>query len=176
MKKNAVKKISPYTLLNKWLYDGSKTTKIPPEVISNKVVSQNILLYHFQQSKYIVYLSEVFNNFYLYSLDREEVFHFLKECIQRTGFRPRFIPRIRQTYSKTVKILTLKFPLLKKDDIKMLIEKIDESEQKDAFYEMIGIRKPKKLKNKKKDKEAFKLEIEQQSKKESLGDLMENFG
>ena len=152
--------VSPYTLLNKWLYDGSETTDIPKELTENKyVISQNILLYHFLHSKYIVYISEIFNNYNLYLMDRVDVFKFLKQCILVTGYRPKFYAKNEIEKSKVINFLKEKYPFLKKEEIMFLRDNIDNSDFKDVFYENIGIRNPKKEKTKKADLEEFKAEL-----------------
>ena len=61
-KKNEEPKKSVYYILNKWIQDGSKYTEVPEEIINDKSISQNYILYYFRSSKYISYLSSLFNN------------------------------------------------------------------------------------------------------------------
>lgn len=158
--KNKISTISPYAILNKWLYDGSETTNVPEELINDKyTISQNIILYHFLHSKYIVYISEVFNNYNLYLMDRVDVFKFLKQCILTTGYRPKFYAKNEIEKSKTLKYLKGKYPFLKSEELLILKDNIDNSELKDTFYENIGVHKPKKEKTKKVDLETFKNEL-----------------
>ena len=87
----AKKKVSNYTILNRWLFDGSKTTSIPEDIVKDKSISQLYLLYYFQSSHYNLYINNIFNNYGIFSLDRLEVFTFLKQCISLSGYKPPFI-------------------------------------------------------------------------------------
>jgi len=170
------KPLSNYTLLTRWLYDGSKTTNIPDDVINDKSISQLYLLYYFQCSHYISYISKTFNNYGLFSMDRVEIFKFLKQCIELTGYRPPFIKRGSKTKSKMLDVLKFKYPFLKKEEVFMLIEQIDNSDEKDSIYEMFGFFKPKMKKLTKAEQQRIeKVSGEQKQKEVSLNDLMENF-
>ncbi len=170
------KSVSNYTLLTRWLYDGSKTTVIPEAVVKDKSISQLYLLYYFQSSHYNLYINDTFNNYGIFSLDRLEIFHFLKECIQLSGYRPPFVKRGGKPKSKMVDVLKLKYPFLKKEEIFMMVELIDVSDEKDAIYEMFGFYKPKKKKVTKAEKKRMEKEAEEQkTKEESLTELLGNF-
>lgn len=169
---NKKKEVSPYTILNRWLYDGSKQTSIPEELVKSKAISQNVLLYFFQQSHYGLYISEVFNNFGIYQLDRLDVFRFLKYCILMSGYKPRYIPRTNNTRTKFLKILKKKFPFLKDYEISELINHIDQMKEKDAIYESVGLYTPKKGKPTKSDLKQLEKIV---AGKITLTKLMENF-
>jgi len=179
------KKTSPYQLLNRWLYDGSKQSQLPAGLINDKVIPNTILLYHFQCSKYILYISKIFNSFDLYQMNKVDIFKFMKKCVLDSGYKPPFIPRVKTTKNKLSKILKFKFPYLKLYEVDMLVDKIDESPDKDRIYESVGLyTKATKKKLTKADKEKIKkLNTEKQEKKEepeeekvSLDDVMANFG
>ena len=170
------KSVSNYTLLTRWLFDGSKTTTIPEAVVKDKSISQLYLLYYFQSSHYNLYINDTFNNYGIFSLDRLEIFYFLKECISLSGYRPPFIKRGPKNKSKMVDVLKLKHPYLKKEEIFMLVEFIDASDNKDAIYEMFGFYKPTKKKVTKAEKKRMEKEITEQKNKEvSLSSLLGNF-
>jgi len=141
-----VKPLSPYTLLNRWLYDGSRSTQVPEDVLKDKSVSQLYLLYFFQASPFILYISKHFNNYGLFQMDREDVFKFIKECVLLTGYRPPFVQRLKPPKSKFVDCLRLKYPFLKDEELWMLVDIIDKSDEKDNIYEMFGLYTPKKKK------------------------------
>lgn len=153
------KTVSVYTLLSKWLNDGSKTSKIPDEVVKNKAIGPQYLLYYFQASPYIMYISKTFNNYGVFQLDRLQVFHFLKKSVRLSGFRPKYIPRYNTTRQKLWKILRDKYPYLKSYDIETLIDHIESRDDKDVIYEMYGLSKPKKKRVTKKERQA-KKEVE----------------
>tara|TARA_R110000824_G_scaffold266054_5_gene454999 strand:- start:317 stop:826 length:510 start_codon:yes stop_codon:yes gene_type:complete len=149
--------VSPYTILNRWLYDGSKSTPLPEELATGYAIGQTILLYHFQQSEHIVYLSEMFNNYSLYTMPKEDVFKMLKDCVQRTGFKPRFIAHTKETKSKVSKALKKHHPYLDQDDVNLLTDLIESRDDKESLYETLGVwdRKPRKKKLTKKEKDQF---------------------
>ena len=171
-------KPSPYQILNRWLYDGSKHTVLPQELIDDKAIPPTLILYHFQASKYICYLSNLFNNFDIYQMNKVDMFKFLKRCITDTGYKPPFIQKIKTEKNKIYKVLKLKFPYLKSYDVNLLIDQIDKSEEKDAVYETLGFYTPKKKKATKSDikmiKETKSVEQKEQDKVK-LDDLLGNF-
>jgi len=167
------KKLSPYTLLNRWLFDGSKSTKIPEDIEKDKSISHMYLLYFFRPSSYGLIISKLFNNWNLFSLDRIEVFYFLKECVMMSGYKPPFVQKIPAKKSKLVDILQEKYPFLKNEELFMLVENIDKSDEKDSVYEMFGLYSPTKKKLTKSQQDQFKQEVKKESI--SLDNLMENF-
>lgn len=151
------KKPSPYTILNNWLYDGNRNTEIPDEIVKDKSIGSQYLLYFFQGSPYLHYLNSIFNNFGIYQLDRLEIFKFIKLSIQLSGYRPKYLPRFRENKSKLGNELKKKYPYLKYDDVNLLVSYIDESDDKDLIYEMFGlVNSFKKRKTKKKEYESYK--------------------
>ena len=169
------KPYSSYQVLNRWLYDGSKQTQLPKELEDDKAIPATILLYHFQSSKYILYLSEIFNNFDLYQMRKKDIFRFLKQCVLLSGYKPPFIQKIKTQKNKMAKILRMKFPYLKLYEIDFLIETIDNSPEKDRVYETLGLYLPKKKKATKADKAKLEKANTQKSEKVSLEDVMSNF-
>jgi len=170
------KKTSNWSLLNRWLYDGSKDTIIPEDVVKDKGIGQMFILYHFQCSPFIVAISKLFNNWSLFNLDRVEVLQFVKKAIQSSGYKPPFIPRGSKIKSKISDILKLKYPYLKREEIFMLVEFIDNSDQKDSIYEMFGLYNPKKKKTTKAQREKMEKEFKkEQAPVVSLDSIMENF-
>jgi len=174
-KKAKEKKVSPYQTLNKWLYDGSKNTQMPEDLVNDKAIPQTIILYHFQASHYGLYVSEIFNNFGLYQMEKVDVFRFLKDAVRLTGYKPPFITRMKTEKTKIGKALKMKFPFLKMYEINMLVDQIDNSEEKDRVYESLGFYKPKKRKSTKADKKMLEeLKVEDKNKI-SIDSVMGNF-
>lgn len=143
-------KISPYKLLNNWLFDGNRDSEIPKEVLEAHNISNLILLYHFQVSRYIIFINKMFNNYGLFAMKKEDVLKFLKTCVSKTNYRPPFILSEKDAKVKISKILSRKYPYLKRGDISILIDYIDSSDDKNSIYEMLGLYKPKKKKTTKK--------------------------
>ena len=158
-------KISPWTVMNRWLYDGSKTSPFPKELIDDKSIGPQYILYYFRDSIYNLVINKLFNNYSMFSLDRVEVLKFLKESVMLSGYKPKFIPRYKDTKSKIGKILKAKHPYLKWQDINLWVELIDKSDDKDQIYETVGLYSPKKLKTK-------KTKTKKKKKKDDMGDVL----
>jgi len=174
MKEN--KPVSNYTLLTRWLFDGSTITQIPVEVVQDKSISQMYILYYFQMSHLNIYIDKYFNNYNLFALDRLDLFKFLKQSIQLCGYKPPFVKKGPKIKNKLVDILKGKYPYLKKEELFMLVDFIDNSEEKDSVYEMFGFYSPKKKKITDAERKRMKQKTSEQKDKEiSLEDLMENF-
>ena len=141
------KEFSIWQRLNSWLYDGSASSCIPVEVRDSKEIGPQYIIWFFKDSSYNIYINSVFNNYDVYKLDKNECLKFLKQCVLKTGFRPRFIPKQRDPESKISKILKLKYPYFKKNDIELLVSIIDKSDEKDQIYETLGLYNPKKTKS-----------------------------
>ena len=167
------KTISSYTILNNWFYDGSKETTIPDEVIKDKSIGQMYLLNFFKSSAYGMVISKLFNNWGLFELDRIEVLKFMKECILLSGFKQPFFQRVPPKKSKLVDEFKSKYPFLKKEELFMIVDIVDNSEEKEQVYEMFGLYTPTKKKLTKEQKESFNTENKKE--KVSLDSLMESF-
>lgn len=170
------KKVSAYTILSRWFFDGSSDTKLPDDVEKDKSISNMYLLYYFRPSPYGMLISKMFNNWDLFSLDRNELLYFMKQCIMSCGYKPPFIQKDPVQKNKLVDELVVKYPYLKKSEVFMLVDIIDNSEEKDQIYEMFGLYTPKSKKLTKAQKEQFIDKMEQKKKEQiALDDLMENF-
>ena len=169
------KKVSVYTVLNRWLFDGSKETKIPDDVEKDKSISQMYLLYYFRPSPYGLVISKLLNNWSIFQLDRIELLYFLKECISLSGYKPPFIPKLSAKKNKLTDLLKEKYPFLKMEEVQMLVEKIDVSEEKDRYYETFGLYTPKNKKLTKAQREQFEKNKPKVQEEVSLDNLMENF-
>lgn len=154
----------PFRTFNAWLFDGQKDSPIPnPKKDENgKIIVPDILKYNspithtFVTSMFLkhsplnFYLNEYFNDINLRYLTREELFKFAKKCVQdfriqksQITFYPRK-PRV-MLYEK----LRERMPLLKNNDISLLCDIIERSNNKDSIYDSLGLDKPKKVKLKK---------------------------
>ena len=169
------KKTSIYTILNRWLHDGSLSTQIPVEVVKDKSIGQTYLLYYFQSSSHGMVISKLFNNYGLFQMDRVEVFKFLKQSIMLSGYKPPFVKNTPKRKSKLLDILKQKHPFMKRDEIFMLINIIDNSDEKDRIYEMFGLYDPKKKKVTKAQQKKILKELGEKKEEVSVSNLMENF-
>jgi len=147
-KKQQEKKISPYTLLSRWINDGSKNSKIPKDLIDDKSIGPQYILYYFQSSPISAYISNTFNNYNIYTMERVDVYKMIKDIVLKTGFKPKFIPKQKKINHKLYKILRKKYPYLKPYETYKIIDIIDNSSDKDLIYETVGLKssKPKKKK------------------------------
>ena len=164
----------PFKTFNNWLFDGRKDTPIPKPKTNDdgKVIVPDILKYNSPITHTFVlamflkhgplnhYLNEYFNNINVRYLNRDELFLFIKKCVlqfkiqksQITYYprRPRVI-----LYEK----LRDKMALMKNDDINLLCDIVEASDNKEAVYDSLGMDKPKKTRLKK----AKKLKVKKTS-------------
>jgi hypothetical protein len=181
-RKKADKKPSPYTILNHWLFDNNRNSEIPQELIDDKSIGPQYVLYFFQGSSYQRFISELFNNYSVYQLDRIEMFKMIKEAARLSGFRPRFIKRFSESKTKLTKALKKKYPYLKYEDVSYLADQIDECDEQESIYEMLNLKAPRKYKTKKETLKQVK-ELKNQPKEElkvessayGWKDLLDNF-
>ena len=161
----------PFRTFNNWLFDGSRTSPIPkPKVDDNgKVIVPDILKYNspithtFVISMFLkhgplnYYLNKYMNDISLRYLSREELFLFIKKCV--LDFR---IQKSQITfYPRQPKVLLYeklreKISLLKNDDIYLLCDIIEKSNNKPSIYDSLGLDKPKKIKLRKTKKKTEK--------------------
>lgn len=134
-------KVSPYTLLNKWLYDGSKITEIPNEVLNSYSIGPQYILYFFRGSHYLPYIDSVFNNYYVYSLPKQDVFKLMKDIVQKTSFKPSFYKTSKKTSIKMVDALRKKYPVLKIGDANLLANLLESHEEFDLIQQCLGLKK-----------------------------------
>lgn len=154
----------PFRTFNTWLFDGRSDTPIPKEKKdeNGKILIPDITKYNspithtFCTAMFLkhgplnYYLNTYFNDINLRYLTKEELFLFIKKCVQQfriqksqITFYPRK-PRV-MLYEK----LREKLALLKNDDIELLCDLIEKSPNREAVYDSLGLDKPKKTKLKK---------------------------
>lgn len=151
--------ISPYQVFNSWLFDGRNDSSIPkPKIDDNgKVITPDILKYNspithtFLVSMFLrngplnYYLDKYFNDINLRYLSREELMKFIKKCVIDFRINKRdivFYPRRPRhvLYEK----LREKMPVLKNDDISLLCDIVEKSDNKRAIFDSLGLDMPKK--------------------------------
>jgi hypothetical protein len=150
----------PFRTFNTWLFDRNKTSPIPPakdgvDILKyNSPISHTFVMQMFMRNGYLnKYLDEYFNNIGLRYLTKEEFFYFIKKCV--CDFRVKKSEIVYYKFrrqDKLYNILREKFPQFKNDDISLLAELIEKSEDRDVIYQTLGLDMPikKKLKNSKK--------------------------
>jgi hypothetical protein len=144
----------PYKTFNNWLFDGSLDSPLPKSTDKVNLLKYNSPITHtfvlqlfLRNGPLNNYLNKYFNNIGLRYLDKEEFFKFIKKCVIDFRVNKRdivFYPRRAQ--NKLFDILRGRFPLLKKDDVYLLIDEIDRSDEKGGVYNALGLEAPKKRK------------------------------
>ena len=154
----------PFKTFNNWLFDGRKDTPIPKPKTNDdgKVIVPDILKYNSPITHTFVlamflkngplnhYLNEYFNNINVRYLSRAELFIFIKKCVQQFKIQKSqitFYPRQARfiLYEK----LRERMAILKNDDVYLLCDLVENSDNKEAVYDSLGMDKPKKVKLKK---------------------------
>lgn len=144
----------PYRTFNQWLFDRNKTSPIPPakngvDILKyNSPITNTFVLSLFMRNGSLNhYLDKYFNNMGLRYLSREELFKFIKKCVIDFKVKRRDIVFYKfRRQDKLYNILREKFPQFKNDDISLLCELIEKSDEKEAIYSSIGLTTPKKKK------------------------------
>ena len=158
----------PYKTFQNWLFDGNLKTGIPsgdgvPDLLSYKspITPQYMITMFLNQGKLNHFLDEYFNNMGLYYINKEELMRFMKKCVidfkvQRNSLP--FIPRTKNT--KLFEALKKKIPIMKKNDISLLTEIVDNSDQKGDIYYSLGLEKAETIKKQKGLKKSTKKDKE----------------
>lgn len=145
--------VNEFTVLMNWIRDGNLKSPFPKE-IENTRISIPYLLYYFSPSpKYFIFINDVFNNFTALKLNSVDVLKTFKEIVYYTGYNSFQHKKVASKENELIDILWKKFPYFKRDDVCLMVELIDKSDQKDAIYEQFG------LLNKAKVKKMTKAEL-----------------
>ena len=144
----------PYKTFNTWLFDGSRHSPFPKRTEKVDLLKYNspitptfVLQMFLRNGKLNDYLDKYFNNLGVRYLDKEEFFKFVKKCVIDFRINKRevvFYPR--KARNILYDILREKLPHFKNNDVELLTEMIEKSDEKDAVYNTLGIEVPKKRK------------------------------
>lgn len=159
--------VSPYQILNAWIRDGQLNSPIPEELL-NGAINQSVILYYFVSSpKFFVYINKTFNNFSIFSLNLSDILKLMKEIVYYTSYRPPYTPKAaKDVQTKLYELLKSKYPYYKNEEIRMIVDFIDNNDDiKDDVYEHFGLRLPKTKKN---TKTEFKKKMAQIVTKDDL--------
>lgn len=150
IKKELRGELMPYKTFNNWLFDGMLSTDIPKPQDNIDILKYNSPITHtfvlqlfLRNGSLNHYLNEVFNNIGLRYLTKEDLFLFIKKCVIDFRVNRRdivFYPFRHQ--DKLYNVLRQRVPELKNNDISLLCEIIDRSDEKDVIYETLGLGKP----------------------------------
>ena len=162
-----------YKTFYSWLFDGNIKSEIPkPKMKEDKVIVPDILKYNSPINHTFVvklflkngslnhYLDQYFNNIGLRYLEKEDFFKFIKKCIIDFKVNRKTIPYFKfKRETKIFNELKKKVPLLKNDDVYLLCDIIEKSDEKEAIYNSLGLEKPSKKRTTKKDKNITSTEF-----------------
>jgi len=161
------RRIIPFKTFNNWLFDRNKTTPIPPakdgvDIIKyNSPISHTFVLSLFMRNGELNhYLDEYFNNIGLRYLTKEDLFKFIKKCV--IDFKVRRTDVVFYKYKRQDKLFNIlreKFPQFKNNDISLMCELVERSDDKESIYHAIGLETPKKQKLKSKKERPKKNKI-----------------
>ena len=161
----------PFRTFNNWLFDRNKLSPIPPPRDGVDILKYNspitntfILSLFLRNGNLNHYLNEYFNNMGLRYIPKDELFKFIKKCVFdfKVTRRDTVFYKFRR-YDKMYSILRDKFPQFKNNDITLLCEVIERSDDKDAIYQSLGfdLPKKKKLKTGKKGPQKKKISLKE---------------
>ncbi len=173
---------SHYQVFKNWLFDGRKYSPIPrpkidenqnviiPDILKyNSPITQTYLISLFLNNGHLnSYLDKHFNNLSLRYLSREDILIFIKKCV--IDFKIKKNDIVYYKYQKRKILydrLRDKMPILKNDDISLLCDIVENSNDKKAIYDSLNLEMPKKMKVKK----AKKVK----SKKITLQDFLKEY-
>jgi len=146
--------VSPFKLFFGWLYDGNLKTEIPEKqklLKYNSPITTTFIMKVFLRSGLLNnYLNMYINNINLRYLDKEEFFKFIKKCV--IDFKLKRKDIVYYQYKRKDILfnkLRSKVTSLKNDDLDLLCDIIDKSDEKESVYNSLGISKPVKTKKKK---------------------------
>jgi len=166
--------VSPFQIYFNWLFDGNKTSPIPPPRTSDdgKVIVPDILKYNSPiTNKYVIsvflnhlplnkYLDQYFNNINIYSIPKEEMLHFIKKCVIEFRVGKYSTTYYRRKYNdKLYNILEKRYPYIKSFEVEFICNKINKSDKKGYIYKSLGLDPPKKQKLKTKKRVVLKKSL-----------------
>jgi hypothetical protein len=167
---------NPFRVFTNWLFDGSRNSPLPEPKFTDegKVLVPDILKYNSPITYTFVlqlfmkngpmndYLNRHFNNINLRYLDKKEFLLFIKECV--LDFKIKKWDTVYYKFDRRDKLfneLRNRLPHLKNNDIVLLCDLIEKSDEKESIYHTIGLEIPKKKRirvhKKKKKKEKIPL-------------------
>lgn len=142
--------IMPFKTYTQWLFDGSRTSPIPKprdgvDILKyNSPITHTFVLQMFMRHGPLnFYLDKHFNNINLRYLSKDELFLFVKKCVLdfRVLKRDTVFYKYRQK-DKLYEKLRSKIPELKNNDISLLVDIIEKSNDKKKIYQTLGLGKP----------------------------------
>ena len=165
---------SPIQRVMSWVKDGNLKNTFPRDLEKERSLSPIFILTHFLQSPaYFIFVNKVFNNYGLFYLSTKDAFKQLKEMYYYSRYQSYGTKKNpKNTENKLIDILKNKYPFLKKEEVVMLVEFIDNSDDKDVIYEQFGIKNVKTKKTTAKEKKEIQKKIKDVVEKSDILDLI----
>lgn len=146
----------PFKTFINWLFDGNSNTPVPDELVKpSSPISQLYCISLFMKcGKLNWYLNKYFNNYNVFQIPKEEFFKFIKKCIRDYKISRKDIWYFskKQKQDKLFDILSSRNPDLKKHEILLLCDIINNSKEKDEVLQGLGIKADSKKEKTKKKK------------------------
>jgi len=142
----------PWKTLNNWLFDGSRQSPVPEILYDKKspITPKYLIKMFMNHGPLNRYLNEYLNTLWIFSLEKEELLRFIKNCVidYKVKKGSLFYSK-RKSQDKLFDILRERIPFLKNDDLTLLVDVISSSSNRDEIYETLGLDVPKVKKSKK---------------------------
>lgn len=156
----------PFKTFFDWAFDGNIKNPIPEKegidlLKYNSPIHATFLLKIFvNNAKLNHYLNQYLNNIGVRYIEKEDLFYFIKQCIIDFKVNRRSIHYVQWSSQDALfNKMVQKFPLLKKDELSIACEIIENSDERDAIYRSFGIDKSKFEKKKIKAKTEEKISV-----------------
>jgi len=154
----------PYKTFYNWCFDGNIKNPIPqgsniPDILKyNSPINDTYLLKSFvTNGKLNHYLNKYLNNIGVRYISKKDLFFFFKQCVIDFKIKRRDIHYVKWNKNDILfNKISKKSPLLKKDEIQLVCDLIEKSDDKDSIYRSLGIDK-KEFKKKKMKKKQTKI-------------------
>ncbi len=132
----------PFRTFNNWLFDRNKLSPIPRakngvDILKyNSPITNTFVLSLFMRNGHLnQYLNEYFNNIGLRYLSKEDLFIFIKKCVIDFKITRKEVVFYKwRKQDKLFNALREKFPQFKNNDITLLCELIEKSDEKYLSY------------------------------------------
>lgn len=167
--------INPYQVLDFWMKDGNLSTPYPKDLEGNRAISQVYFLNYFETSqRYFPFINNMFNNYNLFYISVKDLCIMLKEMVYFTSFKKPFgqAKKKKSINNKLIDIFKKRYGYLKKEEIMMLVDFVDKSEDKEIIYEMFGFRNLKSEKLSASEKKNQKKRIDSMINKDDILDSL----
>jgi len=161
-----------YRDFTRWLFDGNPLSPIPNEQdmlkYNSPITHGYILQCLLPHSLLTTYLNDTFNSYDLFKLNKKEFLLYIKHLVLKLNITRNFFNyrgKRDDEKNELYKQLLKKLPELKKDDISLLADIIDNLDEieKESYYASLGLSVPKKrkLSGKRKKEKIKKISLEE---------------